>query len=104
LASCASFSPDSGLGVASEVARRELGHDVAAIRSAEDASAASARVAELLRRPLTANAAVEIVLRSNHGLQAAYNRLGAAEAVKVRDSLPPNPSFAFGRIAGSLSS
>ena len=60
--------------------------------------------ADLLRRPLTADAAVQIALLNNHGLQAAYNELGIAEAAMVQVSLPPNPSFSFSRISGSLES
>jgi outer membrane protein TolC len=86
------------------VARRELGQDAVAIRTPEDAAAAKERVGRLLKRPLNANGVVEVALRSNRGLQAAYNRLGIAEAIMVRESLPPNPNISLGRVAGPLSS
>ncbi len=104
LSACASFSPDGGVDVAAGVARRELGQESVAIHTPEDAASARERVTYLLKRPLSANGAVEIALRSNRGLQAAYNRLGIAEAIKVRDSLPPNPSISLSGNAGSLSS
>ncbi len=104
LSACASFSQDGGVGVAAEVARRRLGQDAMAIRTPEDAASARERVAHLLKRPLTADGAVEVALRSNRGLQAAYNRLGIAEAIMVRESLPPNPSISLSRVAGPLSS
>jgi outer membrane protein TolC len=98
LSACASFSPNGG------VARREFGQESVAIQTPEDAASARRRVTHLLKRPLSANAAVEIALRSNRGLQAAYNRLGIAEAIMVRDSLPPNPSISLSGNIGSLSS
>ena len=86
------------------MARRELGQHAAAIRTPEDAAAAKERVGRLLKRPLNANGAMEVALRSNRGLQAAYNRLGIAEAIMVRESLPPNPNISLGGVAGPLSS
>lgn len=102
LSGCASFSPDSGMNVAAGIAAQELGKDAIAIRTPEDATSARARIEDLLKRPLTADAAVQIALLNNLGLQAAYNELGIAEAAMVRASLPPNPRFSFSRIAGPL--
>jgi outer membrane protein TolC len=104
LAGCASFSPDGGLGPSTEIAREAFGREATAIRSEEDANAAQSRTAKLLKRPLSASAAVEVALLSNRGLQAAYNRLGVEDALRARESLPPNPTIAFSRVAGSLSS
>jgi outer membrane protein TolC len=104
LGGCAGFSADGGAGPALEAARREFGREPATIRSWEDAASAKARVSTLLKRPLTAADAVEIALLSNRGLQAAYNRLGVEEAMRIRESLPPNPTVSLSRIAGNLSS
>ena len=104
LSGCANFSPDGGMSVAAGIAAQELEKDTVAIRTPEDATSARTRVADLLRRPLTADAAVQIALLNNRGLQAAYNELGIAEAAMVQASLPPNPSFSFSRISGSLES
>ncbi len=99
---CASFSPDGGMSVAAGIAVQELEKDTIAIRTPEDATSARARVEDLLKRPFTADAAVQIALLNNRGLQAAYNELGLAETMMVQASLPPNPSFYFSRISGPL--
>ena len=101
LAACQTFSPDGGMAPVATFANQELGQDVAAIRNPDDAAAARAAVERLLKRPLTADAAVQIALLNNRRLQAAYNELGIAEADLVQASLPPNPSFSLLRIAGS---
>ena len=101
LADCATFSPDGGIGPVATYASQELGKDVAAIRNKDDADAARAVVERLLKRPLTADAAVQIALLNNRRLQAAYNELGIAEAAMVGASLPPNPTVSLSRIAGS---
>ena len=103
LTGCKTFSPDGGMDLVSEVAGQELRKDVVAVRSEGDAEAARAVVVRLLKRPLTAETAVQIALLNNRGLQAAYNELGIAEAVMVRQSLPPSPSFTTAaRIFGSV--
>jgi outer membrane protein TolC len=104
LSGCASFSSDGGMSVASGIAAQEIKKDTVAIRTPEDATSARARVEHLLKWPLTADAAVQIALLNNRGLQAAYNELGIAEAMMVQAHLPPNPSFSFSRISGSLES
>lgn len=101
LTGCASFSPDGGMSVTADLAARHLRKDVAAIRNDEDADAARARVRSLLKRPLTADTAVQIALLNNRGLQAAYNELGIADAQRVQQSLPPNPTFSISRLAGA---
>jgi len=102
LAGCQSFSSDGGISVTSSFAKQELGKDTIAIRTPDDASSARARVQSLIKRPLTAETAVQIALLNNRGLQAAYNRLGIAEAVMVAGSLPPNPTLSVSRIASSV--
>jgi outer membrane protein TolC len=101
LAGCASFSPDSGMGVVSDVAGQVIGKDVAFMRSADDAERAGGAVRRLLGRPLTVDATVQIALLSNKGLQAAYNELALAETDLVAQSLPPNPTFSISRISGN---
>jgi len=102
LSGCKTFSPDGGMDLVSAVAGRELRKDVVAVRTPDDAAAARARVARLLKRPLTAETAVQIALLNNRGLQVAYNELGIAEAVTVGQSLPPNPAVSISRISGSV--
>lgn len=102
LAACQTFSGDGGLQVVADIAGSELKKDVVAIKNDEVAVAAYDRVKHLLRRPLTADTAVQVALLNNRGLQAAYNELGLAEADMVRSSLPPNPTFAVQRLSGSV--
>ena len=94
LGACAWFSPDGGMNTVAGIADETLRKDVIAIRSAEDAAVARTRIDQLLRRPLTVEAAVQVALLNNRGLQAAYNELSLAEADMVEASLPPNPTFA----------
>ncbi len=98
LSGCTWFSPDAGMGVVATIAQRELNKDAAAIHSPEEAEAAGAIVRRLLGRSLTADAAVQIALLNNRGLQAAYDELAIADAERVGQSLPPNPTFSWRRI------
>src|SRR5258705_12688311 len=90
---CAWFSPDAGMGLVANIADRELNKDVAAIRTPEDAEGMRVAVRRLLARTLTADAAVQIALLNNRGLQAAYNELAQAAAEREGQSLPPNPAI-----------
>ena len=101
LSGCAWFSPDAGMGVVSGIADQELKKDVAAIRTSDEAEAAAIAVRRLLGRTLTADAAVQIALLNNRGLQAAYNELALADAQRVGESLPPNPTISVMRVSGS---
>ena len=101
LSGCASFSPDSGMTVVSDVANQTIGKEVAFVRSADDAERTGGTVRRLLGRTLSADAAVQIALLSNKGLQAAYNELALAETDLVQQSLPPNPTFSISRISGN---
>jgi outer membrane protein TolC len=101
LSGCAAFSPDGGMDVVGDIAKHELDKDVVAIRSPEDADAVRGAVRRLLGRTLSADAAVQVALLNNRGLQAAYNELTLAEAEMVEGSLPPNPRISYSRIAGA---
>ena len=101
LSACKSFSPDGGMSAVAEVAGGWLNKDVVRISSAADASLARGEVSRL-RAPLGPDAAVQIALLNNAGLQAAYNRLGVAEAVMVHASRPPLPSFGFDWVKTSI--
>jgi outer membrane protein TolC len=101
LAGCASFSPDGGMAPVATFADVTLGKDVAVLRTDADMQAARGAIERLLKRPLTADAAVQIALLNNRGLQAAYNELGLAEAGMVGASLPPNPTIALSRMGGA---
>ena len=101
LSGCASFSPDSGMSVVSDLAGQTIGKEVAFVRSADVPGAPAARCAACSAARSTVDAAVQIALLSNKGLQAAYNELALAETDLVEQSLPPNPTFSISRISGN---
>src|SRR5262252_9545907 len=98
LSGCTWFAPDAGMGVVATIAQQELKKDAAAIRSPAEAEAAGATVHRLLGRTLTADAAVQVALLNNRGLQAVYDELAIADAERVGQSLPPNPTYSWRRI------
>ncbi len=100
LGGCASFSPDGGVGTAQFLALSELNKDAVKITNEAEAISAQARVEKLLKGAVSADAAVQIALLNNRGLQASYNDLGLAEAQMVAASLPPNPRFAINKLSG----
>lgn len=102
LPGCASFSPDGGMSVVTASVAQDLGKEAAAQRTPDDAVGARDATARLLSKPLSADAAVQVALLNNRGLQAAYNELAIAEARAVEGSLPPNPAISLSRIAGSV--
>src|SRR6266446_5607611 len=65
LAGCAGFSPDGGMSAVQDIAGAALEKQVVALRSPDDAEAARAAMRGLLRRPLSANAAVQLALLNN---------------------------------------
>ena len=58
---------------------------------------AEAYVRSLLKRSLTANAAVQVALLNNHELQATYEEIGIAQADVIEAGLLRNPLFAIER-------
>ena len=86
----------------SGIAATELKKTVHKVDSEEGAVAAQALTRRLLASTLSVDAAVQIALLNNKGLQAAFNELGIAEAAMVEASLPPNPAFSVGRISTSV--
>jgi outer membrane protein TolC len=99
---CTWFTPDGGMSVVANIADQELKKDVIAIRSRDEAEIASIAVQRLLSRTLTADATVQIALLNNRGLQAAYQELAIADAERVGQSLPPNPTISISRIEGPV--
>jgi outer membrane protein TolC len=102
LSACKTFSPDGGMGTVATIAGQGLNKDVVRVSSPADAAYAQIRVSRLLKAPLSADAAVQIALLNNAELQAAYNRLGVAEAVAVQASRPPLPSFSYDWVKTSI--
>jgi outer membrane protein TolC len=89
------------MGPVSQGVRREIGKDVAKHATPEDLRRAHERVQAMLAEPLSEDAAVQIALLNNRGLQASYNDLGVSEAEYVQASLPPNPVLSVGRTFGT---
>ncbi|UFZ07791.1 TolC family protein [Bradyrhizobium ontarionense] len=100
LAGCASFSPDGGMGVVADITTRTTAKEVASVRSDDDAERVRAATRRLLARPLSADAAVQVALFNNKGLQADYHQLALSDADRVGASLPPNPTLSLMRISG----
>ena len=101
LSGCAAFSPDSGISVVADATGESIGKQVAFVRTADDAEQVRGTVRQLLARSLSADAAVQVALLNNKGLQAAYNELALAETDLIEQSLPPNPTFSISRISGN---
>lgn len=100
LAGCASFSADGGFGKVADLTRERTGQATTWQRTSAEADSAQARVAELLKQPLSADTAVELALLNNRGLQAHFFELGIAESELVRAGRLANPSVSFSRVAG----
>jgi outer membrane protein TolC len=97
---CANFSPDAGFGEVRQLAEPRLGAPATLdwARQPADQGRLDARVARLLAQPLDMNAAVQVALLNNRGLQAAFAELGITEAEVVQAGRLPNPGFSFGRV------
>ncbi len=97
LAGCAHVDPNPAFRELANTVHLRTGKRVLWNRgSAEDAQAQAA-VASLLKRPLTADSAVQVALLNNHNLQATYEELGIAQADLVEAGLLKNPVFYFER-------
>lgn len=101
LAGCASFSRDGGFGNVEQLTKERIGQTPTYQRTGAQADSAKARVAELLKPPLTADSVVEIALLNNRDLQSSYAELGIVESDLVRAGRLSNPSFSFGRLSGN---
>ena len=100
LAGCASLSDDGGAREVSKLTQPRTGFGVAAERDQRAVQAGAADVSRLLAAPLTPDAAVQIALLNNRGLQASLAELGVSEAVFVQAGRLRNPGFSFSRMRG----
>jgi outer membrane protein TolC len=98
LGGCASFSTDGGFDAIQSATQTQIQKDVIWARDEATRMQTQARVDALLAQPLSADAAVQIALLNNPGLQAAFNTLGIAEADLVSAQRLPNPGFSIGRL------
>ena len=102
LSGCATFSPDAGLSIAQTVAYAELNKDIVKVTSDAESLAVQTRAQQLLRRPLSPDAAVQIALLKNRGLQADFSELGVSEAEYIAATLPPAPTFSLLNVRNAL--
>lgn len=98
LAGCASLSGNGGMTFVQDAAKTHLGATVQVAKTDQDIDTIDRRVAELLGKPMTADAAVQIALLNNRGLQASFQELGIAEAEMVQASRLPNPGFSLAKL------
>lgn len=98
LAGCASLSGNGGIAPVQDAAKTHLGATLLAATTEQDLDTIDQRVAELLSQPLSADAAVQIALLNNRGLQASLQELGVAEAEMVQASRMPNPGFSIAKL------
>src|SRR6266542_2205897 len=88
---CASLSPDAGFKDVQALSAARLEQRVQWNRGPEDDKAAAEVTQNLLAQPLNADAAVQIALLNNRGLQATYGELGIAQAEVVSAGRLANP-------------
>ena len=93
MAGCASFSQDGGFDAVRQSTSQRLGKDLSWVKSSADQDSVDKRVAELLSSPLTPDAAVQLALLNNKGLQASFAELGIGESDLVQAGRLPNPRF-----------
>jgi len=80
LAGCTTFSSDGGFAPVAQAARDKLGQEARWARTPQESGVLKQEVAKLLAQPLTPEAAVQIALWNNPGLQASYAQLQLSEA------------------------
>ncbi|MFN7085237.1 MAG: TolC family protein [Burkholderiales bacterium] len=98
LGGCATLSQDGGFDAVETMTRQRLvDKDIKWVKTERDAAQVQVIVKKLLAAPLTVDAAVQIALLNNRGLQATYAELGIAEADLVQAGRLRNPGFSFTR-------
>jgi len=97
LAGCAHVDPNPAFRELANTVHLRTGKRVQWNRGSAQDVEAQAAVTSLLRRPVTADSAVQVALLNNHNLQATYEELGIAQADLVEAGLLRNPIFTFER-------
>jgi len=97
LAGCAHVDPNPAFRELANTVHLRTGKRVQWNRGSAQDVEAQAAVTSLLRRPVTADSAVQVALLNNHNLQATYEELGIAQADLVEVGLLRNPIFTFER-------
>ncbi len=101
LSGCTPFAGDGGFTPVAQSAHERLDKDVRWVRTSGEKAKSDAQIAQLLRRPLTVDDAVQIALLSNRGLQASFEELGISEADLVQSGRLPNPRFTLRRTSAA---
>ena len=93
LSGCATFDQRAGFSDVRTAVEERSGKRVAWNLGTELDAEAAEDVRRLLAGPLTADAAIQVALLNNRGLQATYAELGVAQADVVQAGLLTNPVF-----------
>lgn len=91
LGGCASVPVREVFDEAATAAEERTGHRIEWPEVSADTTAVDEAVADLLARPLDAEAAVQVALLNNRRLHARYTEVAMAAADRVQAGLPPNP-------------
>lgn len=95
LTGCATFSKDGGFDNVQQIAKKQLKQEIAWPKSEKEHEKINERVQSLLTQKINVDAAVQIALLNNRGLQAAFYDLGISEADLVQAGRLPNPRFSM---------
>ena len=98
LTGCSTFSGDHGFDAVRTAVKDRTGHEPRWSRTESQQDEALSVARKLLAAPITADAAVQIALLNNRGLQATYADLGIAEADLVQAGRLRNPGFSYARL------
>src|SRR5689334_12700209 len=93
LNACATVKPDARLPEVRDLTGSRINQNVVWRKDTAQDEMARDAVRRLLQHELTADAAVQIALLNNRGLQEAYSSLGIAQADLVEAGLLDNPVF-----------
>ncbi len=93
VAGCVSIPPKGGFADVQQMVGQRAGLIVHWDQGKPEDQAVRERMQSLLQEPLTADAAAQIALLNNRGLQATYEELGIAQADLVQAGLLQNPVF-----------
>lgn len=99
LAGCASTSAKPAFDDVAREVKARSGHTARWSQDTEEDRRAEAAIDELLSRELTVDAAVQVALLGNPGLQAHFEKLAIGQADLVQAGLLKNPVFSVGRTA-----
>ena len=97
LSGCAATRPASTVDNVQKMTRELDGVSLAVARSDAERLAIETQVAAIMVKPLDAEAAVQVALLNNRGLQATLAELGIADAELLEASRLPNPGLTISR-------